>query len=114
MEDNLDNYCGFYCRSCSIRFYQETGCADGLIDCIPKVPREELMCGGCRSDSTYPGCRICRMRECAIQKGVERCVECKEYPCRIIGEFRKFTKFLPHAREMAGCQDEMKGVGIEQ
>jgi len=114
MVEKLDNYCGFYCKACSIRYFQDTGCTDGLIDCLSKVPKEGLVCGGCKSDSTYPGCRLCKMRECAVGKEIERCTDCREYPCRIVAEYRRYTKFLPHAREMAASQDLMKEIGIEK
>lgn len=53
---NPDTYCGIYCGACSIAMLGKTGRADGFADCLGTVPKEDLACGGCKSDRVYAGC----------------------------------------------------------
>jgi len=94
-----DSYCGIYCGACSVRRYGETSSDDGFIACCGSVPKKELACGGCKSNTLYTGCRICGLRDCALDKGVEHCIDCADYPCKMYDKWQSAAKFLPHVHE---------------
>ena len=70
-----DTYCGIYCGACSIAMHGETGRADGFAASLGSVPKEDLICGGCKSDTVYAGCSTCTLRRCAREKGIAHCVD---------------------------------------
>lgn len=94
-----DSYCGIYCEACSILRHGETGRGDGFTACLGSVPQEELACGGCKSDVLYAGCRVCKIRECAIAQGIAHCVDCADYPCSTYRKWQSAAKIVPHVRE---------------
>jgi len=102
MTMNGDSYCGIYCGSCPILRHGETGRADAFIECCGGVPKEELACGGCKSERVYAGCRVCTFRDCAVERGVEHCVECADYPCKQYEKWASMAKLLPHLCEAKG------------
>lgn len=53
--------------------------------------RAKKPCAGCRSngDGMPQHCRVCRIKDCALGRGVEFCSECSEYPCKIIKRLDK-------------------------
>jgi ribosomal protein L37AE/L43A len=110
---NVDTYCGLYCGSCSILRYGETGRADVFVECCGVVPRQEMRCGGCKSDQLYPGCRACDLRECARKKGVERCFECREYPCRSFSGWQSAAKLVPHVGQVGANVAAMRRDGVD-
>jgi hypothetical protein len=50
---NPDTYCGICCGVCSIIMHGETGCAAAFTACLGSVPKEDLACGVCKSDTVY-------------------------------------------------------------
>lgn len=48
-------------------------------------------CNGClNSDMDKPEhCRKCKIKNCISQKGLMYCLECAEYPCKVIGNLEK-------------------------
>jgi hypothetical protein len=51
------------------------------------------------------------MVECAAGRGIDFCVECEEYPCK---ELREFKKQRPHRIELWEAQERIKKVGYAQ
>lgn len=91
----------------------ETGCADRFAACLGSLPREEITCGGCKSDTVYAGCRTCRFRDCALEKSVAHCVDCGDYPCKMYSKWQLAAKFLPHVREAASSLEAIKRDGVD-
>lgn len=110
---NLDNYCGLPCGACSVRLYGATGRTDVFTDCLRSVPKEELHCGGCKSNSTYTGCRVCPIKDCAVGKGHSHCIDCSQYPCRLYNRWRAGARFLPHLQEVTASLQQIKSIGME-
>ena len=102
-----DTYCGIYCGACSIATYGRTGHADGFAACLGGVPREEFVCGGCKSDDVYAGCSTCSLRSCAREKNVEHCIDCAEYPCTRYSKWQSLAKFLPHTHESVSSLERL-------
>jgi hypothetical protein len=67
---NLSNvsYCGCYCKNCGekLRFRSFWVYFDEIIS-------------GCRDNNC--GAPLCEIRQCAIQRKIELCAECTDYPC---------------------------------
>lgn len=77
-------YCGLYCPQCSFRAANETGSREHFADAperyaqLTQKPLEELACPGCKGDNI---CGDCAMKDCAVEKGLEVCADCDEFPC---------------------------------
>jgi hypothetical protein len=95
-------YCGLNCHTCPI--YAATRIEDRseqfkIRTEISRICMEEyeLMynieditdCDGCTTDNDilFPGCRSCKIRNCARERGYVSCVLCPEYACDILKEF---------------------------
>lgn len=109
---NPDTYCGSYCGACSIAMYSNTGRADKFVACLKGVPREELSCGGCKSENIYAGCKACGLRRCAREKGLEHCIDCEQYPCKSYTQWQKAAKLLPHLQGAADGLHDIKRNGV--
>jgi hypothetical protein len=105
------SYCGIVCSDCPIHLAKlETDTEEKeKIRSGIAVKCNELYntrwnasdindCDGCpvAGGSLFSGCANCKIRPCAIQKGVKNCAYCKEYPCNIL---RDFFVNDPKARE---------------
>ncbi len=110
---NPDTYCGLYCSACSIAMHGKAGLTDEFAACLGSVPKEELICGGCKSDIVYFGCSICALRSCARGKNVEHCTDCSDYPCKSYITWQRMTKFLPHIHEAESGLEAIKRDGVE-
>jgi hypothetical protein len=109
---NPDTYCGIYCGACSIVMHGETGRADAFAACLAGVPKKELACGGCKSDTVYAGCSTCSLRRCARERGIAHCVDCGDYPCKMYSKWQSVAKFLPHTCNAASSLEAIKRDGI--
>lgn len=86
----LLGYCGLYCGACT---HFRSSFPDGA-HLLEKVKQQGgdpagYQCRGCRSAklNIHPGCRECRIRACATEKGWLHCGLCPELPCRMIRDF---------------------------
>jgi hypothetical protein len=109
---NPDTYCGIYCGACSIVMHGETGRADRFAACLGSLPKKDLACSGCKSDTVYAGCSTCNLRHCAREKGVAHCVDCADYPCKMYGKWQSVAKCLPHSREAASNLTAIAGLWL--
>ena len=124
LEKNLVGYCGIYCRKCdyytgSLRdaarrlmaFVQRHGELRKLAE-IEGMEYDEFMrflrwlsaselCLGCRAGGGWEECPI---RRCAVEKGVEGCYACPEYPCILYEEHPQFKEFV----------ETIKAVGLDK
>jgi hypothetical protein len=95
-------YCGLNCYTCPIN--KATRMVDKFEQFkvrteIARMCREEYGmtynveditdCYGCTNDNDilFPGCRTCKIRNCARDRGYASCVICPEYTCDILEEF---------------------------
>ena len=107
---NPDTYCGSYCGACSIAMYSNTGHADDFVACLEGVPKEELSCGGCKSDNAYAGCKACGIRRCARENGVKHCIDCADYPCKSFRTRQAVAMLLPH---LHGADDNLNNIKLD-
>jgi len=96
----LFSYCGYNCTNCPIYKVTEKNNMDELKNLKIKLEKEtgskisiqDLKCKGCKSKNIYKYCRECRVRECAIKKGVECCAICDYENCSLIEKINKYNK----------------------
>jgi len=130
VSSGCDSYCGIYCGACDIRMTFETGKTRKLAlfwnESRVKTFQRKLglkydsgkpftyQCNGCKSDSLFVNCAVCKIRECAINSKVDHCLDCSNYPCNLITDSRKMTSLLPHLKENHLNMETIRNVGVEQ
>ena len=92
MDYRYDAYCGLYCGACYVMLANEKGTIEKIGKDLNLAP-EDVLCGGCKSDTRFVGCRDCYIRNCAKEKELNYCFECKDFPCDYFG---RFVKLKPH------------------
>jgi len=112
-EFKYDAYCGIYCGACSVAMRGRTGRTDGLAVCLGSIPKKDLACRGCRSDTVYAGCSTCSIRRCAREKGVAHCVECADYPCGMYSKWQGAASIVPHVAEAPESLKSIRQNGLE-
>ena len=97
--------CGLDCAQCEA--YQATQADDLLaLEAIAEKWRQEynapgltadtLLCDGCMAEGRKIGhCAECRIRACAVERGLANCAACPDYPCEML---TAFLQPIPHAR----------------
>ena len=130
---NYDSYCGNYCGACSIILADKTGSKDQLasywtestlkaylqVQGIELTAEDnlQLRCNGCKSDTLFINCKHCKIRACAINRKVEHCSECNDYPCQLLkGSLlnKDIQGKLPHLKVTSDNLTTIKNVGVEQ
>jgi hypothetical protein len=87
--------CGFKCNLCLIyrdNLKKDENNRQKFRDALEriygdKLTLEECYCDGCMTPDSENPVRInteCQMRPCVIEKGLENCGHCEQYPCRIL------------------------------
>jgi len=126
-EYRYDSYCGIYCGACDIMAAGRTGRKSRFSSFFsesnvrafqramgneydPAVPLE-LKCRGCKSGELFINCRACRIRPCAVGRGVEHCIDCGDYPCALIAEMNRGASILPHIRANGKNLETIKNEG---
>jgi hypothetical protein len=88
--------CGLFCGSCTA------------------YPEE---CGGCLSDRLTESCRICNagFRACTQEKGVTRCYECGDFPCKRLEDFVPIhvENGISHHEHVIEDLRLMKEIGVQ-
>jgi hypothetical protein len=105
--------CGLFCPSCQafIGTREDPERLKSMAQAFD-MPVEDLKCEGCRTEVRSFYCRkICVMRECAAQKGVEFCGSCPDYPCP---QLQQFQAAAPHRIELWSSLERIREVGPEK
>ncbi|MEW6570881.1 MAG: DUF3795 domain-containing protein [Nitrospirota bacterium] len=113
LDKKLAAVCGLFCPACTV-FIGTKEDQERLKVIAQRVQRpvEELLCHGCRSEKQcYYSKSICTMAKCAIDKGIDFCGQCPEYPCK---NLRSFQAELPHRIELWKSQERIKEAGYEK
>jgi hypothetical protein len=63
----------------------------------PEITVEWVICDGCLTDEGRKcgHCAECKIRACAVARGVKNCAHCTDYACE---ELERFFGFVPDAR----------------
>jgi hypothetical protein len=128
-EFSCDTYCGLNCGACDVMIAYKTGNKSAFASFWTEPNLEaflkskgvnfekndlKLQCHGCKSDDVFIYCKSCEIRECAINKNVEHCSDCDEYPCEIFSNWKKLQVFLPHIKSQQGNLDAINEIGVDR
>ena len=94
---SLPCYCGHDCARCityiatlrdddnlrrqSQSFYKEQFGLD--------IPLKKFNCDGGRSKNVFELCKECPFKKCCIERGIDSCNKCSEYPCSEISDYQE-------------------------
>ena len=85
--------CGLYCGVCSIYMAHRDNNLKFKQVLLPIYKAfaktvDDIACTGCLSEGTvFPVCRMCPIKDCTKQKGIESCHQCDEWPYKFIENF---------------------------
>ncbi|MCK4395091.1 DUF3795 domain-containing protein [candidate division WOR-3 bacterium] len=106
-EEKMVAFCGIVCTDCPA-FIATQNNDDKLREKTAKkwsseehsLKAEDVNCDGCPvvGKRVMEFISFCKVRKCALEKGVKNCAYCEEYPCKELGELWKQLK-LPEAKE---------------
>jgi len=98
-------YCGLVCNECPAYIATQNNDQEGLAKVASQWSKEfgvplsadDCLCDGCltKSGRLIPHANECKIRACAIAKGVRNCAHCSDYPC---SELKQFFGFAPQAK----------------
>ena len=113
MEIRYDSYCGLNCGACPVGIANELGDLEGIRKMAGEWGRDpdDLRCGGCKTDLTAVFCTDCGMRVCAMEKKLEFCSECDDFPCGKITKFRNDD--APHHSAVFSNLAKIREMGLE-
>jgi len=87
------------------------------------IPPCGVFCGGCpnylRQRNPCPGAqasgrcasKACRFYTCSLQKGVQHCYQCDEYPC---ARFKRFARnWVKYGQDFLVNQEDLRVLGEE-
>ncbi|MBN2159731.1 MAG: DUF3795 domain-containing protein [Spirochaetes bacterium] len=92
MNKNLAAPCGLYCGACGV-YIATAEKNEKIREKFSKAygsPLSETHCTGCLSDNPddiFMYCKVCPIKTCAREKGLEGCFQCDEFPCVHIERF---------------------------
>jgi len=110
-DKKLAGVCGLFCAACHI--YIATVEDPIRLQTLCErygLSSEQVACYGCRSKKRFPYCETCKMRRCSIEKGIEFCGECDDYPCE---ELLVFQASRPHRIEIRDSLSYMQSAGFQ-
>ena len=81
--------CGLYCGVCGIYIADRDNNEKfkEKLSTVYNVGVEKIRCKGCLSDDVFFYCQVCSIKSCTIEKGIEGCHQCSDFPCKLIEEF---------------------------
>jgi Protein of unknown function (DUF3795) len=98
-------YCGLKCETCPIYLATREKDREKQRQMRESIVRQILKeygmqcrveditdCDGCPTQGgrLFAGCRKCRIRPCARERGLENCAHCSDYACDKLKEFFNF------------------------
>jgi hypothetical protein len=106
--------CGIDCGTCELNI-----CKDNLqlIDIFVSkgIPKEKIPCAGCRNiEGNCPVIKgKCETYKCVIEKKIEFCFECDDFPCVKLQPCADRANILPHNMKIVNLCT-IKRDGVEQ
>lgn len=105
MPGKMIAYCGLACHQCGAflamfnndqkKREEVSALWSELYNVVIKP--EDINCSGCLSDKTLiPHCRVCVVRKCGREKGVQNCAYCPDYGCE---KLESILRAAPDARK---------------
>lgn len=81
--------CGLYCGVCGVYIAHRDNNMKfkERLSTFYGVSVDEIKCKGCLSDELSTFCQTCQIRSCVMEKGIEGCYQCSDFPCQFIEDF---------------------------
>ena len=81
--------CGLYCGVCGVYIAHRDNNIKfkERLTTVYSVSVDDVKCEGCLSDELFVYCLTCPIRSCTIEKGIEGCHQCNDFPCKFIEDF---------------------------
>jgi len=85
--------CGLYCGVCSIYIAHRDDNLKFKEILLPVYKAfaksvDDISCTGCLSEGiVFPVCRVCAIKNCTKDKGIDGCHQCDDFPCKFIDNF---------------------------
>lgn len=103
--DKMIAFCGLVCTECPAFIATQEGDQEALKRVAAQwsqeynasLAPEDCICDGCLAFEARLGsyCHECKIRACGMEKKVQNCAYCGDYPCP---ELEKFFAFGPDAK----------------
>lgn len=97
--------CGIDCSKCEAYIATQANDAAALEQIAakwrveynaPGITAANILCDGCMTGGRTIGhCAECKIRLCAVERGLENCAACPDYAC---AELNAFFKMVPQAQ----------------
>ncbi len=94
-------YCGLDCSECPVymatlsgyKYSRKKIALEWSQIFNSKISADDINCRGCRSKTGiyFSHCYECSIRLCALNRSIETCADCSEYPCVDLKEFFELT-----------------------
>ncbi|MFH1885871.1 MAG: DUF3795 domain-containing protein [Pseudomonadota bacterium] len=114
-EKDLLAPCGLYCGVCAVliatredneKFKERlVGVYKGKIPGSEDLSVKDIHCEGCLSERPFGFCQSCPIKDCALERGLTGCHQCREWPCMMIEAFplpvgkKVLLRSVPYRRE---------------
>ena len=104
--------CGLFCGVCGIYVATRDGnekFKEKLAPVYGAKP-EDLVCDGCLSERVFGYCQSCPIKSCCLDKKIEGCHQCSDFPCKFIDNFpipvgkKVILRSIPRWREVNTAQ----------
>lgn len=82
---------------------------DEFLKGLTWLASQDKPCKGCRFGGGWSWWPDCPVRDCCIQKEVDFCFQCKDFPCEKMGE----EPLLDRKKAMIQANNQIKDLGIE-
>jgi len=99
MEERMVAYCGLICTECDAFIATQAENMEALERMAKEATKQlgaemtvaDAMCDGCRAATgrQIGYCHECAIRLCGVQKHIDNCAHCGDYPCEKIESFSK-------------------------
>ena len=86
--------CGIYTKICPI-YIADKGNHTRLKEILAgalNVTADEIACNGCLLESPFVNCQTCAIKACVVEKDIEGCYQCHDFPCQNIKDKDDITK----------------------
>ncbi|MFC2006424.1 DUF3795 domain-containing protein [Chloroflexota bacterium] len=108
--------CGMYCGVCGVYIAHKDNNTKfkERLTTVYDVSVDAIKCKGCLSGELFGFCETCPIRSCVIEKSLEGCHQCSDFPCKYIDKFpfavgkRVMLRAIPTWREL-GTERWMEG-----
>jgi hypothetical protein len=101
--------CGLYCGVCGILIAHrdDNQKFKERLSTVYGTESEDIQCSGCLADESnvFLYCRVCPIKSCTRDRGIEGCHQCDDFPCEQIDNFplpvgkKVILRAVPQRRE---------------